>query len=151
MTVTTSGHSYPRVSRRYELVYTLQGKNLTNTSYAWPLRSHVRQLSAKSLLSQNWAPAPGMKSWPPAIVQPDRRHGLPHSLSNKPPRNREVWFNKVVTGLLGLSGSINLTYGQYESKLVHWGQNDTVLNRHRRGLSPWNLRIATTLSPPFPF
>jgi hypothetical protein len=33
----------------------------------------------------------------------------------------------------------------------HWGQNNTVLNRHRQGLPPWNLRIATARSPPFPF
>jgi hypothetical protein len=35
-----------------------------NTSYVWPLRSHVRQPSVKSLLGQNRAPAPGLKSWP---------------------------------------------------------------------------------------
>jgi hypothetical protein len=33
----------------------------------------------------NLAPAPEMKYWPPAIVQPDRHPGLPHSPSNKPP------------------------------------------------------------------
>jgi hypothetical protein len=52
MTAMTSGHSYLRVSQQFELVYTLQGKNLTNTSYTWSLRSHVRQLFAMSLLSQ---------------------------------------------------------------------------------------------------
>jgi hypothetical protein len=51
------------------------GKNLTNTSYAWPLGSHVRQPSVKSLLIRNWAPAPGRKSWPPAIARPGRRPG----------------------------------------------------------------------------
>jgi hypothetical protein len=131
-------------------VYTLQEKNLTNTSYAWRLGSHVRQLSVKSLLSQNWAPAPGMTSWPPVIVQPDRRRRLPHSPSNNPPWSREGQFDKVVTGLQGLPGPINPTYGQYESKLIHRSQNNTVLNRYMRGLPPWNLGIATTLSPPFP-
>jgi hypothetical protein len=46
-------------------------------------------------------------------------------------------FDKVVTGLLGLPGPINsICGGQYKSKLVHRGQNDAVLNRHRRGLPP---------------
>jgi hypothetical protein len=39
----------------------------------------------KSLLSQTWAPAPGMKSCPPTIIRPGRQPGLPHSPSNKPP------------------------------------------------------------------
>jgi hypothetical protein len=43
-------------------VHTLQGKNLTNTLYVWPLGSHVRQPSAKFLLGQNQVPAPWMKS-----------------------------------------------------------------------------------------
>jgi hypothetical protein len=43
---------------------------------------------------------------------------LPHSPSNKPPHNREGRFNKVVTGLLGLSGLTNVTCGQYKSKLT---------------------------------
>jgi hypothetical protein len=30
------------------------------------------------------------------------------------------------------------------------GENDTVLNRHRQGLPPWNFEIAMTISPPFP-
>jgi hypothetical protein len=103
-----------------------------------------------SLLSQNWAPSPGMKSWHLAITRPDRRPRLSHSPSNKPPQCREGRFNKVVTGLLGLPGPINLTCSQYKSKLVHQAQNDVVLNWDRRWLPPWNLGIATTLSSPFP-
>jgi hypothetical protein len=93
----------------------------------------ISQPSVKSLLSQNRVSAPGMKSWLPAIVWPDRHPGLPHSPSNKPPWSREGRFDKVVTGLLDLPGPINLTCGHYKSKIVHWGQNDTVLNRHMRG------------------
>jgi hypothetical protein len=128
MIATTSGHSYPTVSRRFESVYTLPGKNLTNTSYTWPLGSHIRQSSTKSLPSQNWAPTLWMKSWPPTIVRPGRRRALPHSPSNKPPQSREGRFDKVVTGLLGLPGPINPTCGQYKSKLVYRGQNGTVVN-----------------------
>jgi hypothetical protein len=116
MTATTSDHLYLRVSRQFKSVYTLQEKNLTNMSYALPLRSHVRQPFVKSLLSRIWAPAPGMKSWPPAIVRLSRYPGQPHSPSNKPPRSREVWFDKIVTKLLGLSGPQNSTCGQYKIK-----------------------------------
>jgi hypothetical protein len=86
----------------------------------------------------------------PAIARPGRHHGLPHSPSNKPPRSREVQFNIVVTGLLGLSVPVKPNIWPVQIKACHWGQNDTVLNRHRRGLPPWNLGIVTTLSPPFP-
>jgi hypothetical protein len=119
-------------------------------SYAWPLESHVWQPSVKSLLSWKWVPAPRMKSWPSAIVQPGRHRELPHPPSNKPPQSREVWFDKVVTELLGLLGLINPTCDQYKSKHVHQGQNDVVLNLHRRELPLWNLRIVATLFPPFP-
>jgi hypothetical protein len=145
-----SDHSYLRVLRWFELVYTLQGKNLTNTSYAWPLGSHVQQPSMKSLLSQNRVSAPGIKSWLPAIVWPGHHPGLPHSPSNKPPQSREGRFDKAVTKLLGLLSPINLTCCHYNSKLVHRGQNDAVLNQQRRGLPPWNLGIPMALSPPFP-
>jgi hypothetical protein len=96
------------------------------------------------------APAPRMKSWPLEIVRLDRHPGLPHSPSNKQPRSREGQFNKVVTGLLELPGHINPTCSHYKSKLVHRGLNNAVLNRHSRGLPPWNIKIATALSPPFP-
>jgi hypothetical protein len=91
-----------------------------------------------------------MKSWPPVIVRPGRRPKMSHSPFNKPPRSREVRFDKVVTELLGLSGPINLTCVQYKSNLIHQGQNNVVLNRHRQELPPWNFKIATALSPPFP-
>jgi hypothetical protein len=54
----------------------------------------------------------------PAIVRPSCHPGLPYSASNKPPWSRKVRFDKVVTGLLGLPGPINLTCGQYKSKLA---------------------------------
>jgi hypothetical protein len=89
-----------------ESVYTMQWKNLTNTSYTRPHGSHVRQPSVKSLLGQNQVSAPRMKSWLPAIVRPSRHPGLPHSPSNKPRQSKEGLFDKVVTKLLGLLGPI---------------------------------------------
>jgi hypothetical protein len=68
--------------------------------------SHVRQPFTKSLLGQNRAPAPGMKSWLPGIIWPGCHPGLPHSPSNKPPRSREVQFDKLVNKLLRLLGPI---------------------------------------------
>jgi hypothetical protein len=104
----------------------------------------------KALLSQTWIPAPEMKSWPSAIVQPNRHPGLPHSPSNKAPWSSEVWFGKVVTGLLDLPAHIKPDMRSVQVKTCHQDQNDAVLNRHRWGLPPWNLEIATTLSPLFP-
>jgi hypothetical protein len=101
-----NSHSYPRVSWQFKSIYTLRGKNLTNTSYAWPLKSHVWQSSSKSLLSQNRASTPGMKSCLSTIVRPGRHPGLPHSPSTKPSRCREGRFKKVVTKLLGLPSPI---------------------------------------------
>jgi hypothetical protein len=86
----------------------------------------------------------------PSDARPRHHPGLPHSPFSKPPRCREVWFDKVVTGLLGLSGPIKPDMQSVQIKACHRGQNDVVLNRHRRGLPPWNLRIATAHSPPFP-
>jgi hypothetical protein len=102
------------------------------------------------LLSQNRAPALWMKTWLLAIVLPGRHPGLPHSPSNKRPRSREVWFDKVVTGLLGLLGPIKSDMRPLQVKAFHRGQNDAVINRHKPGLPPWNLGIATVRSPPFP-
>jgi hypothetical protein len=58
------------VPRWLESIYTLHGKNLTNTSYTWPPGSHIWQPLVKSLLSQNRVYAPGMKSWLPAMPNP---------------------------------------------------------------------------------
>jgi hypothetical protein len=55
-----------------------------------------------------------------------------------------------VTKLLGLPGPIKPDLQSVQSKLVHWGQNDMVLNWYRRELPHWNLRISTARSPPFP-
>jgi hypothetical protein len=122
-----------------------------NTSYAWPSRSHVRQSSAKFLVSQNWTHAPRMKYWLLAIIRPGRHPELPHSPSNKPLRSREVRFDKVVTGIVGLPGPMKLDKWPVQIKACHRGQNDAVLNQHRQGLPPWNLGIATVVSQPFPF
>jgi hypothetical protein len=67
------------------IVIHYEGEEPDNTSYMWPLRSHVRQPSAKSLLGQIWVTAPEIKSWFLAIIQPGRHPGLPHSPSIKPP------------------------------------------------------------------
>jgi hypothetical protein len=85
------------------------------------------------------------------VLAPNDRLTRPSSwcLILPPPNHLEAgreWFDKVVTGLLGLPSLINTTCGQSKSKLVHRGKNDMILNRHMWGLLPLNLRIATTLS-----
>jgi hypothetical protein len=42
----------------------------------------------------------------PSDAQLGHHPVLPHSPSNKPPRSKEVHFDEVVTGLLGLLGPI---------------------------------------------
>jgi hypothetical protein len=90
------------------------------------------------------------KSWLPTIVRPSRHPKLPHSPFNKPPWSREVQFDKVVTGLLGLPGPIKLDMRSVQIKTCHWGQNNVVLNRHRQGLPFSNPGIAMVLSPSLP-
>jgi hypothetical protein len=63
---------------------------------------------------------------------------------------QEVRFDKVVTKLLGLPGPIKLHMRTVQIKACPSGSNDVDLNRHRWGLPPWNLRISTARSPPFP-
>jgi hypothetical protein len=55
----------------------------------------------------------------------------------------------VVTQLHQLTGPISPVCDRYVRCLL-MGTNHLVLNRYRRGLPHRNLRIATTLSPPFP-
>jgi hypothetical protein len=63
----------------------------------------------------------------PSNARPDSHSGLPHSPSNKLPRSREGQFDKVVTGLLGLSGPIKLDMWSVQIKACHWSQNDRSL------------------------
>jgi hypothetical protein len=86
----------------------------------------------------------------PSDARSSRHPGLPHSPSNKQPRSREGRFDKVVTGLLGLLVPIKRDKWSVQIKACHRGQNDAVLNRHRRVLPPRNLRIAMSLSSSFP-
>jgi hypothetical protein len=52
---------------------------------------------------------------------PGRYPRLPHSPSNKPPWSREGWFDKVVTGLLGLPGPIKPEKWSLQIKACHQG------------------------------
>jgi hypothetical protein len=131
------------------LIYTRHGKNLTNTPYTRRPVSHVQQPFAKSLLSQNWAPAPRMKSWNPVMP------GLAVILGCLilPPTNHLEaggQVRKVVTRLLGLPGPRKTRHVASRNQSLQSGQNDAVLNRHRWGLPHKKLGIATTLSPSFP-
>jgi hypothetical protein len=56
----------------------------------------------------------------------------------------------VATQLHQLTGSISPACDRYVQYLL-MSINPLVLNRHKRGLPHRNIRIATTLSPPFPF
>jgi hypothetical protein len=70
----------------------------------------------------------------PSDAQPSRHPRLPHCPSNKAPQSREVWFDEVVTRLLGLSGPMKPDIRPVQIKACHRGQNDAVLNQHGWGL-----------------
>jgi hypothetical protein len=64
-------------------------------------------------------------------------------------QSREVQFDIVVTKATRLIGPHKTRHAvSTQLKACHRGQNDVVLNWHRQGLQPWNLRIATALSRP---
>jgi hypothetical protein len=68
------------------------------------------------------------------------------------PANETVGLSQasVDSRLLGLLGPQTPACDWYVQYLLP-GTNPSVLNRHRQGLPHRNLRIATALSPPFPF
>jgi hypothetical protein len=139
------------VPRWFDSIYTLQGKNPTNTSYAWPLGSRVRQPYTKSLLRRNWGSAPGITTWLPTIVRPGHHPGPRHSLSTKPPRSMVGMVRQSSYWVTRFTRAHKPDIRSVQIKACHQGQNNVVLNRHRWGLPPWNLRITTTLSSSFPF
>jgi hypothetical protein len=104
-----------------------------------PGGSHVWQPFAKSLLHWNRSPIHrwSLGHW---------SHSSSHNIIKA-----GVRFSKVVTWLLGLPDPIK-TWHVVSTQLIayHRGQNGVFLNWNRRGLPHRNLRIATTLSPPFP-
>jgi hypothetical protein len=91
------------------------GVSCTTTVREVPTKSKLGLCSREEILA-------------PSDARPDRHPGLPHSPSNKQPRSREGWFDKVVTGLLGLPGLIKPDKWSVQIKACHRGQNDTILN-----------------------
>jgi hypothetical protein len=142
-----SGHSYLSVMVIWIDVHPTGEEPDQHDIRAAPWVSHIRQPSAKSLLSQTRVSAHGMKSWLPAIIWSNHHPGLPHSPSNKPHRSREWRIDKVDTKLLRLPNPIIPDMLSVQLKLVHWGQNDMVLNRHRRGPATHPSLPSAPLSP----
>jgi hypothetical protein len=138
----TSGHSYLRVWRWPESIYTLQGKNLTNTPYAWPTGSHVQHPFAKSLLCRNRAPTPGMKSWLLVMHDPTVILGC----LILPPTNH---IEARMCSSTKLTGPHKTRYAVSTNQSLPSGPKWPVLNQHRQRLPHRNLGIATVLSPPF--
>jgi hypothetical protein len=138
-----SCHAEPRVSRWLESIYTLEGKNLTNMSYTWLL---------KALTCDNHSQVPTMSKSDPCSRDEVLALGLilpPKSKSIT--QSREVRFDIVVTKATRLIGPHKTWHAvSTQLKACHRDQNDVVLNRHGRVLPHINLRIATTLFPPFP-
>jgi hypothetical protein len=133
-------HSYPRVSRCLKSIYTLQGKNLMNSSYAWLPTALTYDNHLRSPYYIKIGPLPMGEVLALGLIPPPTTSW-----------RQRVQFEKVVTGLLGSSGPIKTRHlVNIQLKVCHWGPNSIVLNRHRWGLLHRNLRIATTLSPSSP-
>jgi hypothetical protein len=138
----TSCYSWSRVSRWFQSIYTLQGKNLTNTPYAW---------FPEALTHDNHSQVPTMSKSGPCSQDEVLALGLSPSKSKSTTWSREVRFDIEVTKATRLIGAHRTRHAvSTQLKACHQGQSDVVLNRHGRGLPHKNLRIATSLSPPFP-
>jgi hypothetical protein len=57
----------------------------------------------------------------PSDARPGRHSGLSHSSSNKPPRRREVWLDKVISRLLSLSGPIKTRHASNTYQILSSG------------------------------
>jgi hypothetical protein len=115
-------------------------KNLTNTPYVWLLEALTYDNRLRSPYSVKIGPLSMGEVLALGLIPPPTT-----SL------RQGVRFNEVVTGLLGLSGPIKTRHVvSTQLKTCQRGQNSVVLNRHGWGLPHRNLKIATTLSPPFP-
>jgi hypothetical protein len=103
----------------------------------------------ESVLSQAWAPAPEMKSWPPGSSGWPSSWAASFSLQQTTfkqggtVRESGYWATRF-------TGAHKTDKQSVQIKPYHRGQNDVVINRHRWGLPPRNLRIGMALSLPFP-
>jgi hypothetical protein len=120
-----------------------RGKNLTNTPYAW---------LPEALMYGNHLQVPTKSKSGPYSRDEVLAIGLIlPSKSKSTTWSRDVRFDIIVTKATRLIGPHKTRYAvSTQLKACHRGQHGTVLNWHRRGLQPWNLGIATTLSPHFP-
>jgi hypothetical protein len=91
------------------IVRAAPGASRTTTIHKVPTKSKSDSCSRDEVLTSSDA-------------RPGRHPGLPHSPSNKLPQSREVWFNKVVTRLLGLQDSIKPDMRSVQIKACHQGQ-----------------------------
>jgi hypothetical protein len=137
------------VSPRLESIYTLQGKepdqHIVHVTSKFSRMTTICEVSTKSKLvpcSQDEVLAPNNTQ----LSYHPRASFLLQQTTSK----QEMWFGEAVTGLLGLPVPIKPDMQPVQIKACHRGQNDAVLTRHRRGLPHRNLRIATTLSLPYP-
>jgi hypothetical protein len=151
-----------RESRRFELMFTLQGKpdqqatRIPRSVHVWSQTiriSHGQCIATfhvvvnrvglshcsweKGLLTQSTA-----CGWP--------IHGSIPSFSPEP-TNEAVGAKPTFCWWADtrLTGSISLACDQYIQYLLT-GANQSVLNRHRRGLQPWRCQLVTYHSPTFP-
>jgi hypothetical protein len=124
----------------FKSIYTLQGKNLANTPYAWLLEALTYDNHLRNPYFIKIDPLPTGEVLALDLIPPPTT-----SL------RQGVRFGEVVIGLLGLPDPIKIWHVvSTQLKVCHRDQNDTIHNRHGRGIQHRNLGIATSLSLLFP-
>jgi hypothetical protein len=119
-----------------------RGKNLTNTSYAWLLKTLTYDNHSQIPTKSKSGPCFRDEVLAPGLILPSKSKSIT--------RSEEVQFDIVVIKVTRLIGPQKIRHAvSTQLKTCHPGQHGVILNRHSWGLQPWNLGIVTTLSPPF--
>jgi hypothetical protein len=150
-----------RESRRFESMYTLQGKNPNNTQHTLSTLVYTHPTYAfywqsPYVTTFRWLP----RSWnrslhPKEVLTTKDRLTQPSSwvvsffLTCDSPGVGERGFDPMVTQLLQLTWLISPACDRYVQYLLT-GANPSILNWHRQGLEPWRCRLATYHSLTFP-
>jgi hypothetical protein len=150
-----------RESRRFESMYTLQGKTQPIRHVCFPLQSTHARRTLYAGSPNTWQPFTGShevetaphtrkKSWQPKTDWPDRRLRWPHSSSHATgPGVEERGFGPMVTQLHQLTEPISPVCDRYVQYLLA-GANWTVHNQHRRCYNFGGASLPHTHSPTFP-
>jgi hypothetical protein len=144
-----------RESRRFESMYTLQGKTRPTRHVRFPHQSTYARSMLPAGDPHTWQPSMSHRqSWTESLLPRKRAPDtIPSTPANRsagsypvslPSQPMKQWRKPNINQQQAtrFTGPISPTCDQYVQYLL-MGANRTVLNRHRRGLQPWRCRLAT--------